>query len=94
MTTLCANIGSTGDAMLPMNCQEQAASMSYPSYGGTYSNTKSKLKTKKLARVLIYIQDPTLSDLYNAQVKTNFHHSHPNCLVTYFFFSLQMIHKR
>jgi hypothetical protein len=30
MTTLCANIGSIGDGMLPVSYQEQAASMSYP----------------------------------------------------------------
>jgi hypothetical protein len=30
MTTSCDNIGSTGDGMLPVSCQEQEASVSYP----------------------------------------------------------------
>jgi hypothetical protein len=42
MTTLCDNIGSTGDGMLPMSFQEQATSMSYPTDMGSFIQKKRK----------------------------------------------------
>jgi hypothetical protein len=44
MTTSCNNIGSTGDGMLPVSFQEQAASMYYPRAMGSFIQTKMKKK--------------------------------------------------
>jgi hypothetical protein len=46
MTTSCDNIGSTGDGMLPVSCQEQATSVSYPRAMGSLIQTKIKIKEK------------------------------------------------
>ena len=41
---LCDNIVSTGDGMLPVSCQEQAALVSYPRAMGSFSQNKQKQK--------------------------------------------------
>ena len=67
MTTLCAKIwlhkGWHAPCELPRTSIFNVLSKGY---GVTYSNTKSKMKIENLAHMLIYIQDPTLTDLYNA----------------------------
>jgi hypothetical protein len=43
---LCDNIGSTGDGMLPVSCQEQAVLVSYPRAMGSFIQKKQKKKKK------------------------------------------------
>ena len=43
-TIMCDNIGSTRDGMLPVSCQEQAASVSYPRAMGSLIQTEIKQK--------------------------------------------------
>ena len=44
MTISCDNIGSTGDGMLPVSCQEQAVSVPYPRDMGSLIQLELKQK--------------------------------------------------